>query len=61
MGRPPIPNAKITSVRLPDETRARIIALVGQQRMAGFIREAVEAALDRHDRAERRKASKAEA
>jgi len=39
MGRPPL-NVKETKVRLTDEQRQRIEALVGPNRMAAFIREA---------------------
>lgn len=40
MGRPPM-NVKETKVRLADETRQRIEAIVGPNRVAAFIREAV--------------------
>lgn len=56
MGRPPL-NVKPTVVRLTEDTRRRIAALVGEQRMAGFIREAVEAELARRE-AESAKSSK---
>ena len=46
MGRPPM-NVKETKVRLTNEQRQRIIALVGDQRMAAFIREAVDEKLER--------------
>lgn len=46
MGRPPM-NVKETKVRLTDEQRQRIIALVGDQRMAAFIREAIDEKLER--------------
>lgn len=49
MGRPPL-NVKPTQVRLTTELRERIEALVGPKRMALFIREAVEAELDRRER-----------
>lgn len=49
MGRPPL-NVKETKVRLTDEQRRRIEALVGPNRMAVFIREAVEAELVRRER-----------
>lgn len=49
MGRPPL-NVKETKVRLTDEQRHRIEALVGKNRMAAFIREAIEAELDRRER-----------
>lgn len=48
MGRPPL-NVKETKVRLTDEQRARIEALVGPNRMAAFIREAVENELRRRE------------
>jgi predicted DNA-binding protein len=50
MGRPPL-NVKETKVRLTEETRQRIEALVGPNKMANFIREAVEAELRRRERA----------
>jgi hypothetical protein len=46
MGRPPLKVSK-TTVRLPVDATARIEALVGKQRVATFIREAVEEALKR--------------
>lgn len=46
MGRPPL-NVKETKVRLTDDQRARITALVGPNRMAVFIREAIEEKLKR--------------
>lgn len=49
MGRPPLDN-KATVVRLPDEIRERIRALVGDRGMAQFIREAVERELKRRER-----------
>lgn len=49
MGRPPL-NVRETKVRLSDEARRRIEALVGANRMAGFIREAVDNELDRRER-----------
>ena len=49
MGRPPL-NVKPTLVRLTDEVRQRIEALVGPNRMAVFIREAVDNELDRRER-----------
>lgn len=49
MGRPPL-NVKPTQVRLTNELRERIEALVGPNRMAVFIREAVEAELARRER-----------
>jgi Arc/MetJ-type ribon-helix-helix transcriptional regulator len=50
MGRPPL-FAKPTVVRLSDDVRARIVALVGAGRMAEFVRQAVEAELARRERA----------
>lgn len=50
MGRPPM-NVKETKVRLTLETRERIEALVGPNRMAEFIREAVERELKRREKA----------
>jgi hypothetical protein len=49
MGRPPM-NVKPTMVRLTDDVRQRIELLVGPNRMAGFIREAIEAELERRER-----------
>lgn len=46
MGRPSL-NVKETKVRLTDDQRERITALVGPNRMAGFIREAIEEKLKR--------------
>lgn len=43
-------NVKETKVRLTDEQRERIEALVGKNRMAEFIREAVERELKRRER-----------
>jgi predicted DNA-binding protein len=48
MGRPAL-NVKETKVRLTDDQRARIEALVGPNKMAVFIREAVEAELVRRE------------
>lgn len=53
MGRPPL-GVKETKVRLPEDARRRIVALVGQNRMAEFIREAVEAELVRCERKAKR-------
>jgi predicted DNA-binding protein len=50
MGRPPL-NVKPTVVRLTEDVRQRIVALVGENRMAAFIREAIEAELKRRERA----------
>lgn len=49
MGRPPM-QLKPTVVRLPIEALDRIEALVGKNRMAEFIREAVERELKRRER-----------
>ncbi len=49
MGRPPM-NVKPTMVRLTEDVRSRIVALVGANRMAGFIREAIEAELKRREK-----------
>lgn len=49
MGRPPLGNVP-TQVRLSPETMARIDALAGKNRRAVFIREAVEAELERRER-----------
>ena len=49
MGRPPL-NVKMTAVRLSEETRERIRALVGDNGMAQFIREAVERELRRREK-----------
>lgn len=48
MGRPPM-NLKPTLVRLPLDVAERIEALVGPNRMAAFIREAIEAELTRRE------------
>lgn len=53
MGRPPL-NVKPTMVRLTEETRRRIEAVAGRNRMAEFIREAIEAELMRREREMRR-------
>lgn len=49
MGRPPL-NVKETKVRLTLDTRQRIEAIAGPNRMAEFIREAVEAELARREK-----------
>jgi len=49
MGRPPL-GMKPTTVRLPLETIRKIEALVGNRRVAGFIREAVENELRRREK-----------
>jgi len=50
MGRPPL-NVKETKVRLTEEQRQRIEALVGPNRMAAFIREAIDNELERREQA----------
>ena len=52
MGRPPL-NMKATVVRLSKDALKRIEALVGKQKMAEFIREAVERELKRRERKEK--------
>ena len=49
MGRPPL-NVVETKVRLPAGTGERIDALIGKNKRAEFIREAVEAELKRRER-----------
>lgn len=52
MGRPPLNTkfeTKPTMVRLTEDVRSRIEAIVGPNRMAVFIREAVEAELARRE------------
>jgi predicted DNA-binding protein len=49
MGRPSM-NVKETKVRLNDDQRERIAALVGKNKMAEFIREAVERELKRREK-----------
>lgn len=49
MGRPPM-QVKATVVRLSEEVRERIWALVGDNGMAQFIREAIERELKRRER-----------
>lgn len=49
MGRPPL-GVKETKVRLTDDMRRRIEALVGPHRMAEFIREAVAREIQRRER-----------
>lgn len=51
MGRPPLGN-KPTQVRLPQDVMDRIDALMGGNKRAQFIREAVEAELTRREKAE---------
>jgi len=49
MGRPPL-GMKPTTVRLPVETIQKIESLVGNRRVASFIREAVENELQRREK-----------
>jgi predicted DNA-binding protein len=49
MGRPPM-QVKATVVRLSEEVRGRIRALVGDNGMAQFIREAIERELKRREK-----------
>jgi len=51
MGRPPL-GMKPTTIRLSAETIQRIEALVGNRRLALFVREAVENELQRHEKEE---------
>ncbi len=51
MGRPPL-GMKPTTIRLPTDTIHRIEALVGNRRLALFIREAVENELQRRENPE---------
>ena len=48
MGRPPL-GMKPTTIRLPTETIQRIEALVGNRRLALFIREAIDHELERRE------------
>ena len=50
MGRPPL-GMKPTTIRLPTETIQRIESLVGNRRLAVFIREAIENELQRRESA----------
>lgn len=50
MGRPPL-HVRETKVRVTDEQRQRIEALVGPNRMASFIREAIDHELERREEA----------
>jgi hypothetical protein len=52
MGRPPLKKdsvTKATMVRLTEETRERIEAVVGPNKMAVFIRDAIERELQRRE------------
>ncbi len=55
VGRPPMKTATLTSFRLDEDVKARIVALVGQRRMAVFLREAAIAELDRREAELRRR------
>lgn len=58
MGRPPLKRdveTKPTMVRLAEDTRQRIEAVAGKNRMAAFIREAIENELGRREKARTRK------
>ena len=58
MGRPPLSkdeDTKTTAVRMPVSVFNRIVALVGPNRMAQFIREAIEAELTRREGPDRKK------
>lgn len=52
MGRPPL-GMKPTTIRLPVDTIQRIEALVGNRRLAVFIREAIDNELQRRETAEK--------
>ena len=54
MGRPAL-NVKLTGVRPTEETRQRIEVVAGPNRMAEFVREAVEAELARREKEMRRR------
>jgi predicted DNA-binding protein len=58
MGRPPL-NLIETKVRLRDDQPKRIDALVGANRMATFIREAIDRELERREKMELRTRSQA--
>ena len=52
MGRPPLKQTSVTKptmVRLTEDVRGRIEAVAGPNRMAEFIREAIEAELKRQE------------
>lgn len=54
MGRPPLKRdikTRATMVRLTEDVRSRIEAIVGPNRMAAFIREAIDAELKRRESA----------
>ncbi len=52
MGRPPL-GMKPTTIRLPLETIQRIEALVGNRRLAMFIREAIDSELQRREKTDK--------
>jgi len=52
MGRPPLKASSKINVRLTDEQRERIEAIVGNYGIAAFIREAVDEKLAREERRE---------
>jgi hypothetical protein len=52
MGRPPL-GMKPTTIRLPTETIQRIETLVGNRRLAAFIREAIDNELQRRENPEK--------
>jgi hypothetical protein len=52
MGRPPL-GMKPTTIRLPVETIQRIEALVGNRRLAVFIRDAIDNELQRRENPEK--------
>lgn len=56
MGRPPL-KGELTSVRLTEGAKDRIAALVGTYGMAKFIREAVDAAIEKREKEAARKRS----
>lgn len=54
MGRPPLSSkskTKTTAVRMTEDLMRRIDAVAGPNRMAAFIREAIEEKLERHEAA----------
>lgn len=58
MGRPPLSKTdetKTTAVRMPVSVFNRIVALVGPNRMAQFIREAIEKELADRERTDRKR------
>ena len=58
MGRPPLKSQVetiTTVVRLPADVRDRIVEIAGPNRMAGFIREAIDEKIERMNSAEKPK------